>query len=225
MGTDQILALAAVSGLAVAGIAIQLRQSRASRRARQRLFDQVVALVDRGRLEYNGTGYPVLTGEYLGRPVRLAAVVDSMTLRKLPVLWLTITLSRPLPMPAPLDVLARPTGGEFFSPNSSYPHQLPTPPGFPVHARIATPRPVSVPPELLRDIGTVMTDPKVKEVYASPAGMRIVYQLAEAASGPYRTTRQADFGSPQLTPAALSRLLDSMGELPHALGTAEVQPL
>jgi hypothetical protein len=224
VGTEQILVLVLVAGLAGSGLAIQLQHARASRHARQQLFDQVTDVVDRGRLEGDGTGYPVLTGEYLGHPLRLAAVVDSLTLRKLPALWLILTLSRPLPMAAPVDVLARPSGSEFFSPNSRYPHQLPVPPGFPVHARIATPRPTPVPAELLRAIGGLMADPKVKEVYAGPAGLRIVYQLAEAASGPYRTTRQADFGSPQLTEGTLTRLLDAMGELPHALGATEVRP-
>lgn len=206
----------AVATLLIGVWLLQVRRGRSARAARQRLFDPVLGMID-GRTSAATDGYPVLTGSHHGHPVRLEAVADSLTPRKLPILWLFVTQHRPLALDAPVDALARPIGTEFFSPNASFAHRLPTPPDFPVHARIATLRPTTLAPAALDIIGALMSDPKVKEVQIGPTGARIVYQLAEAAQGPYRTARQADFGAPRLESAELAVLLAGLAELSDAL--------
>ncbi|WP_028932631.1 hypothetical protein [Pseudonocardia spinosispora] len=191
----------------------------AARRAR--LFDQVVGDLTDGRVTAGETRYPVLTGTHLGHPVRVAAVVDSLLTRTLPTLLLVVVHSRPFPLGAALDALARPTGTEFYSPNASFAHQVPTPPDFPVHARIATMRPLRVPPPLLDTIGSLLSDVKVKEVLVGPVGARITYRLVVADQSAYRSARRADFGFPQVTPAVLAELLTGLRVVGEALTAVE----
>ena len=217
MATDQVLALAALVALAVGLCWLEVRRARAARAARDGLFDTVLEVLDETRLCTGPDRYPALTGQHRGQPVRVEAIVDTLTPRKLPILWLFVTIRRPFGLDTPVDALARPIGTEFFSPNASFGHRLPTPADFPVHARIATARPTVLAPAALDTLGELMRDPKVKEVQAGPTGARIVYQLAEAAQGPYRTGRRADFGAPRLEPCTLARLLDGLAALAEAL--------
>jgi hypothetical protein len=217
VATDQVVALAALVVLAVGGCRLEVRRARTARAVRDGLFDAVLEVLDEARLSTGPDRYPVLTGQHRGQPVRVEAVVDTLTLRKLPILWVIATVHRPFGLDSPVDALARPIGTEFFSPNASFCHQLPTPAGFPVHARIATARPTVLAPAALDTLGELMRDPRVKEVQAGPTGARIVYQLAEAAQGPYRTGRRADFGTPRLEPRTLAGLLDGLAALGEAL--------
>ena len=217
MATDQVVALAALVVLAVGGCWLEVRRARAARATRDGLLDAVHEVLDEARLSTGPDRYPVLTGRHRARPVRVEAVVDSLTPRKLPILWLFVTVHRPFGLDCPVDALARPIGTEFFSPNASFCHQLPTPADFPVHARIATARPTVLAPEALVTLGELMRDVRVKEVQAGPTGARIVYQLAEAAQGPYRTGRRADFGAPRLEPRTLAGLLDGLAALAEVL--------
>lgn len=217
MATDQALALAALVVIAVGGCRLELRGTRAARAARDGLFDAALEVLDDAHLRTDPDRYPVLTGQHRGRPVRVEAVVDTLTLRKLPVLWLFVTVHRPFGLDVPVDALARPVGTEFFSPNASFGHPLPTPADFPVHARIAATRPTALAPAALATVGELMRDVRVKEIQAGPTGARIGYQLAEAAQGPYRTGRRADFGAPRLDPGTLAGLLARLDALAEAL--------
>jgi hypothetical protein len=217
VATDQLVTLAALVVIAVGVGRLEFRRAREARAARARLFDAVLEVLDGAQLRTDPVGYPVLTGEHGGHPLRVEAVVDTLALRKLPILWLFVTVHRPFPLGSPIDALARPLGTEFFSPNASFGHQLPVPADFPVHARIAAARPTELAPAALGTIGELMRDVRVKEVQAGPTGARIGYQLAEAAQGPYRTGRRADFGAHRLQPATLVGLLDGLSALADAL--------
>jgi hypothetical protein len=220
VATDQIIALAALVVIAAAVCRLELRRARAARATRDGLFDAALEVLDDPSLSTIPHRYPVLTGLHRGHPARVEAVVDTLTPRKLPILWLFVTVHRPFDLGSPVDALARPIGTEYFSPNASFCHHLPTPTDFPVHARIATARPTELTPAALGTIGELMRDAHVKEVQAGPTGARITYQLAEAAQGPYRTGRRADFGTPRLEPPTLARLLAGLDALAEAL-TAE----
>lgn len=217
MATDQVVALAALTVIAVGVCRLEVRRTRAVRAARDGVFDAVLDVLDEADLSTGPHRYPVLAGRHRGHAVRVEAVADTLTLRKLPVLWLFVTVHRPLGLDGPVNALARPLGTEFFSPNSFFGHRLPTPADFPVHARIASARPTELAPAALGTLGELMRDVKVKEVQAGPTGARIGYQLAEAAQGPYRTGRRADFGTPRLEPRTLAGLLDGLAALAEAL--------
>jgi len=216
VGTDLVVALAALAAVATGVCCLELRRNRSDRAARDRSFDAVLAVLGDPHLRTRPHQYPVLTGWHRGHPVRVEAVVDTLTVRKLPILWVFVTVHRPLGLDSPVDALARPIGTEFFSPNASFGHRLPTPADFPVHARIASARATVLDAATLGTFHELMRDPRVKEVQAGPTGARIVFQLAEAAQGPYRTGRRAEFGAPRLEPRTLTGLLDGLAQLGEA---------
>jgi len=120
---------------------IQLNHVRRIKSQRGSLFDQTKHLFNDVRLTQDGINYPTLRGTYLGYPIKLEPIVDTTVFRKLPVLWLLISYYRPLPVASPVDILLRPTGSEFFSPNSTYAHDVVPGVEWPEHIRISSPTP------------------------------------------------------------------------------------
>ena len=116
------------------------RSQRADAADRARLFERVVPLVQDARLTREGGGYPVLTGRLGGHRVTLRPIVDAVTLRKLPVLWVELVVHRALEVEGTVNVLLRPLGTEFFSPDSGFAHELAPPPGLPRPVRVACAR-------------------------------------------------------------------------------------
>ncbi|GEL23445.1 hypothetical protein PSU4_23990 [Pseudonocardia sulfidoxydans NBRC 16205] len=219
MATEQAVTLT-LAALVVAAVACrEVRRSRAERVARDGLFDAVVWMLTDAHVSTGGGRHPVLTGSHDGHPVRAEVVVDSLTLRKLPLLWLVVTVSRPVTVDATVDVLTRPNGTEVFSRNACLAHRLPTPDDFPVPARIAASRAVGLPGPALAALGELASDDRVKEVEAGPAGVRVVYRLAEADQTRYRAGRRVDFGMPTLTPLTLAALLTGLDTLASACAT------
>ncbi|WP_214366822.1 hypothetical protein [Pseudonocardia sp. H11422] len=212
------------AGLAAAAAlcCLQLVHVRRVRCERRQLFADVAHLLGDSQLHPDGLGYPVLTGTYRGHPVRLRPIVDTVTLRKLPSLWLLVTQQRRLDVGAPLDVLVRPSGWEFFSPNATFGHELEAPAGFPSHVRIASPAPTGAPAPVLAQLGPLVRDPRTKEVLVGAGGVRVTRQLAEGAQSPYRSTRRADFGHVRIVPEDLRGLLDTMTGIGDALAGAGV---
>ena len=97
---------------------LQARHVRKVKRERGGLFDEVEHLFSGAEVRQDGINCPTLTGRYRGYRIKLEPLVDSLTFRKLPVLWLVSTHHRPLDIAAPLDILLRPAGTEFFSPTA-----------------------------------------------------------------------------------------------------------
>ena len=63
----------------------------------------------------------------------------------------------------------------------------------------------------------VFTDPHAKELVASPVGVRLVYQIAQAERAHYLVLRQARFEKPVADPAVVRMLLDSAIEIAASL--------
>ena len=197
---------------------LQVSHARKVKRERSELFDRVEHLFADAELRQDGINYPTLTGNYRGYPIKLEPMVDSLTFRKLPVLWLIVTHHRPLDVAAPLDVLLRPTGTEFFSPNGDYEHDVLPDEGWPEHVRVATPNPREAPPiSALRPFLQFIEDPSTKEVLITHRGIRLVHRLAESDQVLYRVTRRADLGSVDLPPERLAPVLAALVGIGDAL--------
>ncbi len=191
---------------------IQARHVRKVKRERSGLFADVQHLFSDAKVRQDGINYPTLTGGYRGYPIKLEPMVDSLTFRKLPVLWLISTHHRPLNVAAPLDVLLRPAGTEFFSPNSDFRHDLPLDADWPEHVRVASPSPAEEGPPVssLKPFLPFISDPDTKDVLVTERGVRLVSRLAESDQALYRVTRRADLGRVGLTEKRLAPLLDAL---------------
>jgi len=190
---------------------LQARHIRKVKRERGGLFDEVEHLFSSAEVRQDGIGYPTLTGAYGGYPIKLEPVVDSLTFRKLPLLWLVSTHDRPLNVKAPLDILLRPSGREFFSPNGDFRHDLPLDADWPEHVRVASPSPAAAPPvSSFKPFLPFIEDPDTKDVLVTGRGVRLVSRLAESDQTLYRVTRRADLGLVGLTEERLAPILDAL---------------
>jgi hypothetical protein len=196
------------------------RSQRADAAERARLFERVAPLVRDARLTREGGGYPVLTGRLGDQPVTLRPIVDAVTLRKLPVLWVELVVHRALEVEGTVNVLLRPLGTEFFSPDAGFAHELAPPPGLPRPVRVACASADRAPSHevlagLLAPATELCGDPATKELGVGRGGLRVVLRVAEGDQASYRSARRAVFDHPRVDPDAVLRavaVLDATGD-------------
>ena len=206
-------------GIALAALGLWLalrliREASTRTRARADYFSAVRSLFDGGETRIQPTGFPRMTGRRSGLAFDLQAIPDTLTFRKLPALWVLVTLPEPLPLDATLDLMARPSGNEPFTRFADLPQSLPTPPEMPKEIAIRSDDATRIPPpDLLARHADLFTDPKVKELVLSPKGLRIVILAEEADRGRYLIFRDAEMGREPLLPARLEPLLDRLSAI------------
>jgi len=169
-------------------------------------------LLDQAQLEPGkGGGYPCLTGYYAGVPVQVLPVVDTLAVRRLPAMWLLVTVQAPLKVGAKLDLMMRPAGPTTFSNFDFLPCTLECPAGFPEHAVLRTDDFARAPPvSWLEGHLEVFENVRAKELLVTAQGLRLVWLLAEAERARYGVFRQAEFGAVDIAPALLRELLDRL---------------
>ena len=148
----------------------------------------------------------------------LQALPDSLTFRKLPALWVMVTLPAPLPVKATLDIMARPAGNEPFSHFARLPHSLPCPADLPEGTGIRSDNAAAVPPlDLIAPHLGLFADPRVKELVISPKGLRLVILADEAERGRYLIFRDLEVGRKPLPKDRLMPLIDTLRALHKTL--------
>lgn len=173
------------------------------------MFQPCLGLFDTYRVVQDDVYFPILTGRYGGVRVRLEPIADHVVMRKIPSLWLLVTIREEVPFEGALDLLVRPQNVEFYSPSARLPVQLEVPPGWPQPAWLRSDDPERMPPLSLiaRHIG-FFDDPKAKELVVTPKGVRLVYQVNQSVRAHYMVLRQAHFENLALSPERLQDLLD-----------------
>ncbi len=175
------------------------------------------------------SGFARLAGRYDGVEADIQVLPDTLTFRKLPALWVLVTLPGPLPVEAAMHLMIRPTGVEPFSRFRSLPHHVDPAGDFPEDCAIRTDSRDHLPPEdLVRAHLHIFDDPKVKELVISPKGVRIVFLADEAQRSRYLIYRDAEMGTAPLERDLLKPKLDQLVALRRDLLDAarpEVQEL
>lgn len=202
-------------GLVGAGL---LWQSAGAARARNDrragYLDQCQPLFANGQKAVVETGFPRLSGRYRGQMFDIQVVPDSLSLRKLPALWLLVTLPEPLPVSGTFDVMLRATGHETFSNFGSLPDQIAAPCGFPTDCTVRTTGPDAVSGHpLIAQYLAGLDRAGLKEVVIAPTGVRVVWLVEEADRGRYLLFRDAEMGAGPLSPAVLQPLMDGLCDL------------
>jgi hypothetical protein len=206
-------------GIAIAALGLWLGyrligESRIRTQSRARFFDAVKPLFDGGETRIQPTGFPRMTGRRDGLAFDIQAVPDTLTFRKLPALWVLVTLPEPLPLDATLDLMARPSGNEPFTKFATLPQSLPTPPELPKDLAIRSDDATRIPPpDLIAAHADLFQDPRVKELVLSPKGLRIVLLAEEADRGRFLIFREAEMGRTPLPAARLEPLLDRLAAI------------
>jgi hypothetical protein len=185
------------------------RQRKQLRQRRSTFFQACLPQFENIEVQQDSVNYPVLRGNYRGFPVQIEPLVDHISFRKLPQLWALVTLRVALPRCAIVDVLARPSNMEFYSPASRLPFSVKSEPGWPVHAQVRTSNVGRLPPCAVLDrCVCLFHDQKLKELLIFESGLRLVYQLQEGSRSHYLVLRQAVFDDARLNPQLVARLLD-----------------
>jgi hypothetical protein len=207
-----------ILGIAV-GIALAVRlgmkfvnATRKRRCAPDDLFARVKSSIEDARYEsQTAVGYPQLVGRYRDLPVRLHPVIDTLAIRKLPSLWLLITIPEPLPLTATFDLMMRPAGPTTFSNFDHLPVTLDALPDLPAYAVVRTDNAQHVLPyHVVARHLDVFADPRLKELLIAPKGLRFVWQAGEGDRVRYGIFRQAEFGTVELDPQLVCELLDRL---------------
>lgn len=201
------------------------RQTRTrTRRDRGEMFDDCLDTFERPVIEQDDVNFPVLTAQYKGQKVRLEPIIDQMTFRKLPSLWMSLTIYCPVPVAGTIDYLVRPQNTEFYSPWSRLPYDLDIPKDWPEHAVLRTDAETALPLDAITpSIRVFKEDPKVKELLITKSGVRFVYQLDESQRSHYLVLRQPLFESLQVDKDKMQVLLDSAIDLADALKSGHSQ--
>ena len=184
-----------------------------------KIFANVLELVTDGEISAGESiASHVLTAKYKDHPIELKTIADTLATRKLPSLWLMITLKSPIPIRQTLDLMMRPAGPTTFSNFDFLPETLSTPPGFPALSVLRSDQdkaPFNL--ALLLPHLKFFANPRAKELLIKPNGVRFVVQLAEAERVRYLVNREARFEDTAIDPDFLVQCLDALLELHSSL--------
>lgn len=212
-----VIAVLAVGAL----IAIYMRDRERCRRQRRDVFGECLELFDSYRLVQDGPAFAVLSGLYRGHRFELEPIVDNVAFRKLPSLWLKVTLRAPVRFGGVFDLVMRPRGVEFYSPFGELEYEIPVPHDWPRDAIVHADDPARMPPvEIIAPHVRLFADARMKELLVTPRGIRLVYQVAQAERAQYLVLRQIEFAEQRLPQTLVRRLLDAAVELHASVASA-----
>lgn len=191
--------------------------------ARARLLEPCLPLFEGAVVRPASLGYPRLSGRAMGRIWDVQVVPDGLGVRKLPALWLLVSVTEPMPVAGTLHLMLRPTGAEGFSNFRRLPDQGALPEGFPQDAGLRGEGVAGVSPALMLPVVAALGEARVKEVIISPKGLRVTLLLDEAERGKYLILRQVDLGRAPVEPALMRAALAALDDLAARLGAEDVK--
>jgi hypothetical protein len=195
------------------------------RSQRSRLFAECEELLDDAVVQPRGLDFPVLHGRWHGDWLRLEPVVDTLSMRTLPVLWLVVTVRGTHPGAGPLSVLARECGSEFYSRHEWAGPRVRMGPAWPRELSVRCDVPPAPPQQqMLEAVRQIMSDGSVKQVALDGTSTRLVWKCATADSSAYRVTRRVDLEHARVDPCELERVLSSAEELSRLATVAPAGP-
>jgi hypothetical protein len=217
---------AVVLGCALAGaLAWQARRDQVRAQTwRAHLFDHCGATLAGSSIHIDRAGWPTLRGAQDAMQATCSLVYDDLGYRKLPVLWLSVTLATAIDTDASFDALAREQGTEFFSPATELPVRVALPGSWPAHVSLRADRDASL-PAVLTELGArFFQSPQAKEIVISPRGVRLVTFVAEGRRAEYLVLRRPRFDLQRIDPAVVAARLAEARELVLAWNeTADAQ--
>lgn len=202
-----IISFVLVSFLAILAVA-QVGRRKRQAQERANLFGPVLPIFDTYRLERGPHGWPRMTGKYSGLRVKLEVVEDDLSLRKLPSLWLQVTVLDADPTRGTLGFLVGPRDDQVFTTATQMDTYLPVPQGWNQDAVFTTNnKEKKVDLRLLEPFKKIFGNPKAKELVVTPFGVRLTYQAAQASRAEYLVFRRAQFPAPVLDPQFIALTL------------------
>lgn len=217
------IAVLVVLAALIGAVLLSSRRRRAQVMARRAgLLSPCHALFDAPMQRLSPLGYPRLGGAAQGAVWDVQVVPDALALRKLPALWLLVSLPEPLAVTGTLHLMLRPTGAEGFTKFATLPDQFPLPPGFPEDAGLRGDAPPD--PQVLAAMrAALIFGDRLKEVIVSPRGLRLTLLLEEADRKNYLILRESDLGQRPVDAALLARAMAVLSDMRAGLTATERQ--
>lgn len=194
---------------------LAIRDHRRAVTRRLALFDDCRGVLDSETWSAGDDGVPQLDGLRGGLPVKAALIPDTMVVRRLPQLWLAVTLKAVQPKLPALSILARPSGNEFYAPIMDLPLRIEPPAGLPHDILIRGDSVASgaLCHFLAADLARLLSDPRCKEITLTARGLRITRQASEGRRGEHLLLRQAVFDDAAVPRADLECVLADLDDL------------
>ena len=209
MSVSLLLAAGTVAALSYVGT----RDARAARAARRAMLDDCAGALSRSELSHGADSFPRLCGLHRGHEVRVDLLCDTMTIRRLPQLWMRSTLLAADAGRPGFAILVRPSGmgSEFYSLTSTFEHRLAAPAGFPAEVLIRGDAGADALLARLADtLRAILADIRVKEIAVTPRGLRILRQAGEGKRGDHLLLRQSVFENLSIPRRDLAAVLDQL---------------
>jgi hypothetical protein len=190
--TLAFLGLAGLTALAL----LARREAKTAAATRHSILDAGLNVFDTGDISLEPSGFPKIEGKLKGHAYRVALIPDTLTIRRLPQLWLDVTLKRDMPaVRGSVAILVRPSGADYYSLTDRLRDQLQPPWNFPENCLIKGQGPASqlTLDRIAPEVALLLRDPKIKEVAVSARGVRVVRQFAQGNRGHHLILRQSVF--------------------------------
>ena len=208
-----LIILMVLPGLLAVGGAwfVQTRAHERLAAIRDSRLDSCVSLLDHARIIHRDPDFPLLFGKRDGIEIQVSLTVDTLPVRKLPSLWLMVSLVDDIPVAGKLDLLMRGTGSEGFTNFHRLRHtpliQNAMPEG--VVARADDPE-VDWALDALSPHLDFFQDLRAKELIISPTGLRLTRHIADSTRANYLVYRQARFDIDPVDPALVVAMIDRL---------------
>jgi hypothetical protein len=195
------------------------REARLAAAARHSILNPSIGVLDAAKVEIDACGFPKMDGKFRGRAFRVALIPDTLTFRRLPQLWLDVTLRRSLPIDGGVAILVRQSGADYFSLTDHLNERLSPPENFPDVCLIKGDGPDArhILERIAPYVAALLRDPHFKEIAVTPRGIRVMRQLAEGKRGDHLILRQIVFENAQLTPEQLEDVIAATLEIESLL--------
>jgi len=182
----------------------QVSQSRAA------LLSDCNKVMTISETQFDRAGYAAIKGDFSGSPISLRLEVDNLTARKIPVMWLHISMPRQDKAGGSLDILVRPQVNDVYSPSWNWNRGVKPLSGWPQHARYMSKDNIPNLTKIDADVRTLFADERTKELVLTPDSVRLTYLIRQADRGHYLLLRSIEFDHSPIDSdeiAALSRQL------------------
>jgi hypothetical protein len=193
------------------------KDARHRAQSRSRVFADCDGLLQHAALGHDQGGLPVLRGEYAGYRVSLGIVEDTVAWRKLPPMWLLVTIHANSDSTGSLDLIVRPSNNEFYSPAWRWDGNLHIPTGWPQHAILKYRRRPADLALLNQYVPKLFDDNRMKELLITPQLLRLTYMAKQADRGEYLIMRNAVYDDIPLERELIASLLEQAIMLRKAL--------
>jgi hypothetical protein len=194
-----------------------LHDQRSIKHAKAHLFDEVLGLLDGAKLKQEGKDFPQVSGVFLGYEVKLSLIEDTVAVRKIPPLWLLITIQGKTAIQGSFDLIVRPSNNEFYSPAWQWNGNLQVPSHWPQHSVIKYQDNLVDVAKIDALVPQLFRDERAKELLITPSVLRITYMAKQAERGEYLIMRNSVFSGEAISVEVVEKVLKQAIEIRQLL--------